>query len=87
MADNDEFVERTIGDWTAYQQDDGQVYYHNSKTDESTWDAPPGFEDDAAVKGQEDEKVEEDAVAVDEDGGEFGAQTPPMDESRCTPLR
>ena len=54
---------RTIGNWTAYRAidadggdeenlDGGAVvnyYYANSVTGESTWDAPPGFEDLAAL--------------------------------------
>ena len=35
MADdednNNNFVERTIGDWTCYQAEDGGVYYHNTE--------------------------------------------------------
>ena len=34
---------RTIGDWTAYADDDDRMYYRNEASGETTWDAPPGF--------------------------------------------
>lgn len=70
MADDDgngngTFVERTIGDWTSYQDEDKLVYYHNESTGESTWDAPPGFEDD-----DDDKLVKADDDADAGGGGE-----------------
>ena len=46
MADDEE--QRTIGDWTVYQDDDGRTYYYNEKTGESRWDPPPGFDENDA---------------------------------------
>jgi len=34
---------RQIGDWTEYKDEKGDSYYHNTVTDESTWDPPPEF--------------------------------------------
>ena len=48
MSADEAFEERTIGDWTSYQDDEGRTYYYNSVTEESLWDPPPGFDDDAA---------------------------------------
>lgn len=47
MADAEQATSgRTIGDWTAFLDDEsGQTYYYNETTGESRWDAPPGFED------------------------------------------
>ncbi|KAL7544566.1 hypothetical protein ACHAWF_007946 [Thalassiosira exigua] len=76
------FVERTVGDWTAYQDDEGRVYYHNDRTEESSWDPPPGFEDDAdADAGAGDDGAAGDAVdgPADGDAGEEGPETPPPD--------
>lgn len=35
--------------WTAVKADDGQTYYWNQRSDETAWDKPPGFIDDASV--------------------------------------
>jgi hypothetical protein len=70
MSADEPFVERTIGDWTCYQDDEGRVYYYNSVTEESAWDPPPGFEDDAPA-------VDETAA-----GGEVEQiQTPPPEDN------
>ena len=81
MAD-DSFVERTIGDWTAYQDEDtGGVYYYNDKTEESRWDPSPGFEDDAtAGEAAADDGDDDGARGGDVNEAEAaGAQTPPLD--------
>ncbi|KAL7441664.1 hypothetical protein ACHAXM_007947 [Skeletonema potamos] len=72
MSDDDEEEQhhqpsgRTIGDWTAFQDDEsGQTYYYNETTNETTWDAPPGFEED-------DHGEEKGAAADDDDVGEEG---------------
>lgn len=36
--------------WTAVKADDGQVYYWNQNSDETAWDKPPGFVDEASVQ-------------------------------------
>jgi hypothetical protein len=68
MATDDAFEERTIGDWTAYQDDEGRTYYYNNETEESSWDPPPGFEagggcGDAALS-------DDDGVGARDDAGE-----------------
>ena len=48
-------------DWEVlYTDDDPPVpYYHNKKTGETTWDAPPGFEQGESKAGPEEEDIEE----------------------------
>lgn len=62
----------TIGDWTAYQDDEGRTYYYNSVTEESSWDVPPGFEEH---DGGGHDLGGSDEAARDEDEG-FGASPP-----------
>lgn len=35
--------------WTQYRTEDNEVYYHNSKTQETTWDPPECWTDPPAV--------------------------------------
>ena len=78
MSADETFEERTIGDWTSYQDDEGRIYYYNSITEESSWDPPPGFEDDEIVDAQAaDEK--NNAAAVD-GGEEQAAPATPEDD-------
>ncbi|VEU34087.1 unnamed protein product [Pseudo-nitzschia multistriata] len=30
-----------VHDWSAFRDDNGEIFYHNSKTDETSWDPPP----------------------------------------------
>lgn len=46
MSADEPSEERTIGDWTSYQDDEGRTYYYNNVTEESSWDPPSGFDDD-----------------------------------------
>ncbi|KAL0027442.1 hypothetical protein WJX77_001554 [Trebouxia sp. C0004] len=39
----------TTGGWMAHKSEDGQVYYHNTSTEESSWQKPEGFEGNAAA--------------------------------------
>ena len=89
MADNgngNTFVERTIGDWTSYQDEDKLVYYHNESTGESTWDAPPGFfedDDDKLVKADDDAGGggEEEAGGGGDHVGDNNGPLPDTDET------
>lgn len=68
-------VERTIGDWTSYQDDEGRTYYYNSVTEESSWDTPPGFED-------ADNTAEQDAELLqtpDDDDDDGITKSPALD--------
>ena len=40
------------GAWTRHTDDEGSVYYHNTVTDETTWDKPEGFQDDGEDNGE-----------------------------------
>ena len=53
---NSTFIERTIGEWTSYQdENNGQIYYHNETTGESQWDPPtPGFEHEDKLQDDDD---------------------------------
>lgn len=74
MSADEPFEERTIGDWTSYQDDEGRIYYYNSVTEESSWDPPPGFEDAAlAETGAADGEVEQVQTPPPEDNDEITA--------------
>jgi hypothetical protein len=83
MAD-EPFEERTIGDWTSYQDDEGRTYYYNSVTEESLWDPPPGFDDDGAANvdaGEadvDDSQTEQVPTTPDDDGI---TRSPTMDDN------
>jgi hypothetical protein len=38
-----------MSDWTAAQDESGRTYYYNSATQQTSWEAPPGFADAAAA--------------------------------------
>ncbi len=84
--DEEEKQKSTYGNWTKAQDDEGQTYYYNTKTEETSWDKPEGFDDDddkddkddkdndttatTATKGQETKEKERDA-ALTNDGGDW----------------
>lgn len=73
MSTDEPFEERTIGDWTSYQDDEGRIYYYNNVTEESSWDTPPGFEDadaaDASDQVDAAAAVNENTAAEPDDDG------------------
>jgi hypothetical protein len=54
MADNDSGD--VVNDWSAFRDDNGQIFYHNSKTDKTSWDPPPNDEPFNPVEEKEEEK-------------------------------
>ena len=72
MSAEETLIERTIGDWTSYQDDEGRVYYYNSVTEESSWDPPPGFEDEVIPADEN--------VAAADSGVEHAAPATPGDD-------
>jgi len=49
---------QTAKDWVEVQDDEGQIYYYNEKTEETSWDRPTGFEAGSATdKATEDDEV------------------------------
>ena len=84
---------RTIGDWTAFQDDEsGQTYYYNETTGDSRWDAPPGFDDadngesaaggDGAVEessNNDDNKQDDDTDGIITKSPEFNMGDDPDD--------
>lgn len=47
------------GDWTEVQDDEGQTYYYNTKTEETSWDPPEGFKETVKETGNEKDEVKE----------------------------
>lgn len=78
MAD-EPFEERTIDDWTSYQDDEGRIYYYNSVTEESSWEPPPGFEDDAANIPESDAAADEEQVQATQPDNDGITASPSMD--------
>ncbi|CAB9516905.1 TH1 protein [Seminavis robusta] len=82
--DNDEQTQ-SAGTWERHEDEEGREYYYNPKTDETTWDRPPGFQestkedddndndDDAAVKEEEEEEKPEGQweKLTDDEGREY----------------
>mmetsp|Transcript_4031 Transcript_4031/g.6045 ORF Transcript_4031/g.6045 Transcript_4031/m.6045 type:complete len:774 (+) Transcript_4031:236-2557(+) len=78
-------------DWSAFRDDSGQVYYYNSKTQESAWEAPnepynplppEGGDEGAAVATTEEMETEPTATEPEkgeavEEMEDAGEQTPP----------
>eukprot|EP00536_Pseudo-nitzschia_multiseries_P004022 jgi/Psemu1/284807/fgenesh1_pg.65_\ len=66
-----------VHDWSAFRDDSGDVFYHNSKTDETSWDPPPNNEpfnpletdQDASAAGGKDDSN------CDGDGNGNGEET------------
>jgi hypothetical protein len=67
MTDNDSGD--VVHDWSAFRDDSGQIFYHNSKTDITSWDAPPNDEPFNPI--EEKEEVTEET----NDGGEATTTT------------
>ena len=60
--------------WTAYQDDNGEIYYHNYITGESSWNPPPGLEDINVIEKSSSEDItsicgREDCVQQETDAG------------------
>lgn len=84
-------------DWSAFYDDEGRIYYYNSVTGESSWDAPEHFnpppeEEEAVLPPDEQEEQptgevdeapnEEEAVDVDDEPQEQEAEeTVPVDNA------
>jgi hypothetical protein len=65
-----------VGAWASYADDEGQVYYHNEGSGETTWDKPEGFvevADDNEDAGSEDDES-------DSDGEQDGEQDDEEDD-------
>ena len=65
MTDNDDY------EWSAFRDDSGQIYYHNNKTNETSWEPPPNDEpyhpvDEAEEEEEEEDEEEEKEVANDD---------------------
>lgn len=56
MANNDSGD--VVHDWSGFRDDSGQIFYHNSKTDITSWDAPPNDEPFNPIDEKEEEKEE-----------------------------
>jgi hypothetical protein len=58
-------------DWSAFYDDEGRIYYYNSKTDESSWDVPEGNynppppQDDGDGDGDDDDDDDDDNKNID----------------------
>jgi len=77
--------------WTAYQDDDGMIYYHNYFTGESSWDPPPGFGDSNIVGKSSSEDLasacgsDEYVQQEENDGSEdFGFTQVPLQDDGST---
>ena len=58
------------GSWTAHKTEDGQVYYYNADTNETTWDRPESFvggEEEGDLSPQRQESPSTGAVPTDVD--------------------
>lgn len=69
---------KAVGNWVETQDEQGRTYYYNTKTEETLWDRPAGFENkfkdgDAVQKQEKDETVEKniegDLVEAQDDKG------------------
>jgi TH1 protein/WW domain len=75
-VDNKDAKGAVLHDWTAHYDEDGQLYYYNAKTDESSWEEPaagfnPPEEVDAPAEGDKDKE----AVVEASEGS-----SPPLEE-------
>ena len=66
--------------WTVHYDDEGQEYYHNSQTGESTWDPPEEGLEPLVPKNEEDKEdedkeqhVENPQKVMEENDGDNGA--------------
>ncbi len=59
-----------VHDWSAVKDDSGEVYYHNSKTDETSWDPPPDGQPFNPVEEEAGENSGDWVEYMDEDKGE-----------------
>jgi len=87
--DDDDENENNNNVWEKHETDDGQVYYHNTETDETTWDVPEGYNQDEDDTNNEDVIMEdadessdkEETTAVDHDESQ-NATTTTTDEKK-----
>jgi hypothetical protein len=77
MTDNDDDYE-----WSAFRDDSGQIYYHNNKTNETSWEPPPNDEPFHPVgEVDEEEKEEIEEVASDDIDGNDDNNTNDNDDN------
>ena len=62
-GDNSPTKGSSSGAWEKHETDDGQVYYYNPDTEETTWDTPAGYDGDATTKGDDDDDDDDDKDA------------------------
>lgn len=80
---NAEEEPRRAGDWVEHEDDTGNKYYHNEKTDETTWDRPPEF-DQMATDGEDEKRagLSSPKHGLDEDDGDGNQQDKDDEEPR-----
>ena len=64
--------------WEAVQDEDGDTYFYNTVTEESTWEQPPGFkpkQGQAKTTKQPDESKQETAASVKEEKEQSGGES------------
>ena len=67
----DDGTNRAVHDWSAFKDDTGQLFYHNSKTDETSWEPPPNGEPFNPVEEKEDEEKPSDGHAAAVTSGDW----------------
>jgi hypothetical protein len=60
MTDDDDY------EWSAFRDDSGQIYYHNNKTNETSWEPPPNDEPYHPVGEAEEGEKQGEEVANDD---------------------
>ena len=82
MADNNSGG--AVYDWSAFRDDSGQIFYHNSKTDETSWDQPPKDESFNPVE-EEKEETTSGADQAETEPSDTGEWAKYMDEDKGEP--
>ena len=83
-ANMSEPLDNAQSPWTKYQDDEGRDYYYNSVTEETQWDRPEDFADDATSSPPDEYEegyVNDDDAANRDQGGDYNGDAGPESTS------